>query len=149
MTRDPVRLGRSARLKAFVSSLVLTSMIASACGSSTSTPTGPSNPSNPLAGTWLGPITDSTSGSGTLRIDLFSSQVGSLYGNWSATFLNLANNGSGTLTGPPPGSALVFAFTCGSAAGTLQVDVNGTRMTGSYFAGCTGVHSGTVDLTKQ
>ena len=128
---------------------------ATACGGAPTTPT----PTFPLAGTWVGQMTDSV-GTGTLTMVLTQSGPG-VSGTFVVSSSTAALVASGAAGGTANGAALSLFLTpsaplvCSptlTLTGTLgaSLTVAGRRMTGQYFvAGCGGGRAGTVDVTLQ
>lgn len=121
-----------------------------ACGSKT--PTGPS--ATTVAGTWTGALSDNTIGPGSLRFTL--NQSGStVTGTWQSTWVNPANNNSGSLTGSSSGTGFSATMTpsvptsCPFTA-TATLNSAKTQMTGTYAAfNCSVVSSGSFTVTKS
>ena len=140
-------------------------MVIAACSSS---PTAPSAPAatGPLTGTWVGPITDASNGSGAMRVVLrdYAAGGGSLLtGSWSTTFADASKNGSGQATGAVDGTRTLLdlrpavPLACGGTSGPLfgaylasSLTVSGNVMTGGYtFAACAGNATGTLELRQE
>jgi hypothetical protein len=100
-----------------------------------------------VQGTWSGPIVDASAGTITLTIDIFQNKS-KLKGTWSAP------GAGGSFKGKisSDGMTLLLKFKghhgCKvTAPGTLD---SATEMSGTYTAKhCTGITSGTYDLTLQ
>jgi len=127
-----------------------------------SSPASPSSKSL-LEGVWTGTIVDSSSGNGTLRLDMKTGQSQDpsyVTGTWKATFpsstyedtieggLVLQSSASGMLTAkcsfsPPLPVVNTTPIT------VFFVVVDNTRMTGNYQSPCNGFGSGSITLTKQ
>jgi len=135
-----------------VTVIVLLTM--AACGGTSSSP---SAPTDPLAGTWVGTLTDGVAGTGTMRMTLNSPISGGVSGTWESTFSNAAANNGGQVSGGTASSATTLFFTPRTAwscpdgrsdssfAATLTL--SGNRLTGSWTALI--CHGGSVDLLKQ
>jgi hypothetical protein len=103
-------------------------------------------------GTWLGPITDDSIGTGTFDLVLPPPGTDQIHrGTWSATWSPPSTPRSlgGSATAPATGNQLRVQLACTSAVlATLTVVIEGTRMTGSYTP-CDTLSRGTVDLIRQ
>jgi len=130
--------------QAFAAAGLIAALTAASCDS-------PTTPASPLVGIWTGTMNDARSGAGTLRLRLESGQAGIVSGTWSVTFPERGNNNSGEISSSAPASNLAFTFGCTpSGSGGMVGTLAGNRITGTYFAlSCTGVTSGSMDLTKQ
>ncbi len=121
---------------------------------------GPSFAGPDLTGTWVGTITHSVSGDGTITLNLSQRGPG-LFGSWSSAFprppFNVSGSLSGTMTGTPfilflrPATPIV----CGpeeTLTGTLAVSatISGDQISGPFtILNCAGVLSGHVRVSKQ
>jgi len=112
-------------------------------GASTETAVTPPD----VQGTWTGPIVDASTGSTTLTVVIFQNHS-NLRGTWSVP------GGSGSFKGKiaPDGVTFIFKFKghhgCKvTAPGTLD---SATEISGPYTSKhCTGITSGTYDMTLQ
>lgn len=121
---------------------------------------GPAAPSGGLDGTWLGTMTDSVSGPGTLKLVLTQTSAG-VAGTFVLAFADVSQNRSGAAGGTLAASVLVMTLTptaplvCSpgvTLSGTVSttMTVSGNRMTGTYSAfTCGGAIGGNIDVTHQ
>lgn len=126
-----------------------------ACGGGPTTPTT----TFPLAGTWVGQITDNL-GTGTLTLVLTQSGPG-VSGTFVVASSTAALVSGGTAGGTANGAALSLFLTpsaplvCSptlTLTGTIGASLTtaARRMTGQYFVtGCGGGRAGTIDVTLQ
>jgi hypothetical protein len=136
---------------------ILAGVLASACGSSASTPTSPSTPTPTVAtsvtGTWNGTAADTL---GSDKMTWTVTQTGSgMTGTMSVNDTTRSMMGSGAMTGTMNGNTLTFHMTVPAGGFTGQmspcsmgVDGQGTMsddghtMTGTYTGSMSGMMSG-------
>jgi hypothetical protein len=129
-------------------------------------PTRPTDPVS-LAGNWVGTITGSVAGTGTLRLSVTEVAIASrvtLEGDWTSTFVDSTYDGSGVVGGEldADGHSVTLVLladgatsTCASGAivfdaisGVMTVD--GNRLAGDYTrTTCDGTTTGRIDVTKS
>ena len=149
--------------------LVIVSAILTLSMGCSESPTSPSSGASGLGGTWTGTVSDSSNGSGSMRVILtdlgtFGGITG-VTGTWSTTFGEASKNGSGQATGTMSNGVLSLTLAASSRPicatngpfSGLQGDylatgltVNDGRIRGAYLYGtCTGSADGALDLRKQ
>jgi hypothetical protein len=153
-------------LTALVAALVLA--LSPGCSTTPTTPT-PGVPRSPRSGTWIGTVTDSSNGSGALRVQLDELVIGNahslLNGTWTTTFSDATKNGSGDLSGSVSGTAVQVSFrravplSCANPGPvpavygsyfSLNLAIAGSTISGPYnFQTCTTAVSGALTLTMQ
>ena len=136
------------RYNSLVALCAIVPVLASACGSSSST--APAAPNT--SGIWTGTVNDAVMGQGTVRLTI--AQTGSsIAGTWATTYANATTNNSGSLTGSVNNSTVTATLipsvptTCPfNATATL----NGSAMSGTYTAfNCAMAVSGSISVSKQ
>lgn len=119
----------------------------------------PAAPTGAFSGTWTGVVTDSASGSGSVRLSI-EERDSSVVGTFATTFGGVVSR-DGPAQGARVGSTLVLTFTpavplnCGGGvtlSGTLSITLTptGSRLSGTY-AGlvCGGAVTGSLDLVRS
>lgn len=105
----------------------------------------------PAIGSYVGPVNDSLSGSGTLSFTFTQNGV-ALIGSWSDTFSNTSSNTTGTAYGVVTGSSVeLYAVPSSSSACPLIAagKLIGTAISGAYSAiGCSVSQTGTFSLAQ-
>lgn len=121
---------------------------------------GPVAPSGGFDGTWLGTLSDSASGSGSVKLVLSQAAAG-VSGTFAITFADSSQNRSGTAGGTAAAPLLVLSLVpaaplvCSGGVtltGTLSatMTMSGNRMSGSYSSfTCGGAIGGTLDVSRQ
>ncbi len=147
---------------------VLVLVLSSGCST---TPTAPTLgvPRGPRSGTWVGTVTDSSNGSGALRVQLEELVIGNaqslLNGTWAATFSDASKNGGGDVSGSIFGNMVQVTFrravplSCANPGPipavygsyfSLDLAIAGTTISGPYnYQTCTAAVSGALTLTMQ
>jgi hypothetical protein len=138
------------------------------CSTTPTAPT-PGVPRGPRSGTWAGTVTDSSNGSGALRVQFEELVIGTgpslLNGTWSTTFGDATKNGSGDVSGSVSGSAVQVTFrravplSCANPGPvpavygsyfSLNLAIAGSTISGPYnFQTCAAAVSGALTLTMQ
>lgn len=128
--------------------LVALVLLSSACGGNDTSPTS----SNSYTGTWVGTVSSPIAGTGTIRATMAESGP-NLSGTWSATYPDISNNNSGTLTGSVTGVSISLVLRSSVPAScpyTLTGVRSGNTITGTFATfNCTGSSSGPFSVTKQ
>jgi len=127
------------------------SVLASACGGTDSAPSN-SNATTSYTGTWAGTATSPIAGTGNIRVTMAQTNV-NLSGTWSATYANIQNNNSGTLSGSVTGVSITLVL-LSSVPSSCPYNLTGTRsgntITGTFATvNCSGSSSGPFSVTKQ
>ena len=112
----------------------------------------PTRPTVAAAGSWAGALTDSTTGSGTLQLQIENPSDTQLVATWSATVAGQTVQGTAFGSAMPTPNFLNVTCT-GGGVGLLTFTVAGTRITGTYsFFGpvrCLPLDQGSVDVTRR
>ena len=146
---------------------VLLLALAPGCSTTPTAPT-PGVPRGPRSGTWAGTVTDSSNGSGALRVQLEELVVGNaqsvLNGTWTTTFSDATKNGSGELSGSVSGTAVqlilrrAVPLSCANPGPvpvygsyfSLTLTAAGSTVGGPYdYQTCTAAVRGALTLTLQ
>lgn len=147
---------------------VLLLALASGCSTAPTAPT-PGVPRGPRSGTWAGTVTDSSNGSGALRVQLEELVVGNaqslLSGTWTTTYSDATKNGGGEVSGSVSGTAVqvilrrAVPLSCANPGPvpavygsyfSLNLAAAGSNISGPYdFQTCTTAVRGTLTLTMQ
>lgn len=135
-------------LATLCTAVAVVSVLASACGHSSST--APSTPNT--SGTWTGTVNDGLMGQGTVRLTI--AQTGpSIAGTWATTYANVTNNNGGSLTGTVNNAtvtATLIPTLPTSCPFNATATLNGSAMSGTYAAfNCAVAVSGSISVSKQ
>lgn len=129
--------------------VVLGALILSACGGD-SGPAAPSQATVNLSGTWVGAISDSLAGNGSVRMTLTQGGNG-LTGSFATVYP--IGNGGGSLNGTVTGSAVsatVQPSVANQCPFTVNATMSGSSLSGTFAAfSCSGVETGSFSVTKQ
>ena len=136
------------RYNSLVALCAIVPVLASACGSSSST--APAAPNT--SGTWTGTVNDALMGQGTVRLTITQSDS-TIAGTWATTYANVTTNNSGSLTGSVNNANVTATLiptiptTCPFHA---TATLSGNAMSGTYTAfNCAVAVSGSISVSKQ
>jgi hypothetical protein len=110
-----------------------------------------------VAGNWSGPISDALLGNGTLTFSLSQESTDSVFGTWTTTYANPANDLSGEVDGHISGLSLTVVLkaidptTCQFGPIDITGQVSGAASISGTFATipCAETDTGTFSVVKQ